>query len=77
MKMKTVGDLLTTSANCRNKEKPLRTSLDTIFKSLVFRRNNRFDVIVVKNTKYSDFNEHFRAEIGKKQILANQSTRFN
>lgn len=64
MKMKTVGERL-------------RTGLDNIFKSLGFRRNNRFDVIVVKNTKDSDFKNHFRAEIGKKLILANQSTRLN
>ena len=47
------------------------------YENLEMLHNNRCDVIIVKNIKNAHFIGHFREEIGKNLISANQSARIN
>lgn len=57
------------SENCFDRS-PTYESLDIL-------RNNRDDVVLVKNTKDLLFFGHFRKEIGKNRVLANHRARIN
>ena len=47
------------------------------YENLEMLHNNRCDVIIVKNIKSTHFIGHFREEIGKNFVSANQSARIN